>query len=98
MGVYPLSLRIRVGGVQRGRGAEKTNCTVDGDHLVIMREVDVEGPVEGEGGRRAVQRVVHLCRVLDCSIRETSKELVDVTNALDRPQRIPVAIVYQNLL
>ena len=56
-----------------------------------MREVCIEGPIQGERRRVRIQRRVRLRLVLHCRPRKAREELVDISNALHGPERLSVA-------
>ena len=69
---------------------EETHGGVDGDHLVVVREVGVEGAVQGERFRVGVECSVGLGVILDGLACEPREELVDVADALDGTERLTV--------
>lgn len=75
------------------RLAKEAHGREDGDHLVVMGEIDVDGAIEREGDGRVVQRVVDLGVVLHGGFCQTSEELVDISHTLYRPERLAVAMV-----
>ena len=50
----PRSFGIRLGRVERSGLVKQTQRSVDGDHLVVMREVGVECAVKRECDRRCI--------------------------------------------
>lgn len=82
-----------VGGscVQRGGLFEETHSGEDGDHLVIVREVGIDGAVEGEGCRVRIESVVGLGAVNNGRSGKTSDELVDIAYTLNRSKLLTVA-------
>lgn len=69
---------------------EESDRRIDSDHLVIVREIGVEITIEGEGNWRCIKRLVRLCLVLNGLACQPSQQLVDISNTLDRTQRVTV--------
>ena len=82
-----------VGGscVLRGGLFEETHSGEDGDHLVIVREVGIDGAVEGEGRRVGIKSVVGLGAVNNGRSGKTSDELVDIAYTLHATQFLSVS-------
>ena len=59
------SRQVKSIGDRRFGRTEKSNGGIDGDHLVVVREISVECAIEGKGNWRCIERLVRLCLVLD---------------------------------
>ena len=71
---------------------EESNRRIDGDHLVIVREVGIEIAIEGEGDRGCIKRLVRLRLISDGLACQPSEQLVDISNTLNRAQRTTMPI------
>jgi len=70
---------------------EQPHGRVDRNHLIIVREVGVNGSVKGEGGWVGVKGTICLRFISDRLASQASEEFVDVSDALDGPERLTIS-------
>jgi hypothetical protein len=61
---------------------EESDRRIDGDHLVIVREIGIEITIEREGNWGCIKRLVRSCPASDGLACRPSQQLVDVSNTL----------------
>lgn len=69
---------------------EQPHSGIDGDHLIIMREVGINFAVQREGFWIRIECPISLGIVLYGGARQTSDEFIDIANALNRTKFLAV--------